>query len=96
MESCPEMLGLLDCCHSHVAGAGNTYSGVSLHLQDLDAFCNCGAGVVNDIDHGLRALRLVCACGGLVVMVSARTLSWIMLAVSPSRDHLVVSPSVGQ
>lgn len=33
-----------------------TYGGMSLHFQDFDALCDCGAGVVDDIDHSLWRL----------------------------------------
>lgn len=34
-------------------GSGITNFGVSLHLQDFDTLGDGGAGIVNDIDHGL-------------------------------------------
>lgn len=36
----------------------HTYSGVSLHFEDLDAFRDGCAAVVDDIDHGLLKMNV--------------------------------------
>ena len=33
---------------------GCTDFGVAVHLEDFDAFCYCGAGVVDDVQHSLE------------------------------------------
>jgi len=79
---------------------GRTDFGVALHLQHLDALGDGGAGVVNDVDHGLggknvlvnavRARAWLCrllkarVCAGRV----RRTFSWIILRLfSHHCDH---------
>jgi hypothetical protein len=55
-----------------------TDSGCAVHFEDVDAFGDGGAGVVDDVEHGL--------CGGCQLVYGERltvecTFSWIMVAV---------------
>ncbi len=41
-------------------GGGGTDASVPFHLHDFDAFCDCGAGVVDYVDHCLvEVLELI-------------------------------------
>lgn len=55
-----------------------TDSGGAVHFEDVDAFGDGGAGVVDDIEHGLGGVSSCC----VEVLELAITLSWIILAVS--------------